>query len=161
MSTYTGEYSVIGGKHTCVICGQVIGSKKRINQHLLKDHRDKKCVMKLKQHKGHTLKSLKLMLLWMLGDYKHNMQVLETGHGQLHISVSDLEQSGLQKKTCIPADYFICVFCFQFIRKDGMTCHYERNCSVKKYYAVLRMKRFLTFIAAESVYTFKGKCHPK
>ena len=104
----------------------------KIARHYINIHSKEKEVTKALSHdKSSKLRKKELEKLRLLGNYHHNIQVLETRCGHLLVMrrPSDFEETK-------PEDFLPCSYCFGFIRKNELwrhckTCAFKDNNDVE------------------------------
>ena len=122
-----GCKSVYDKKNYCTFCGK---SSTKISRHLLSVHKDELRIRPLLLlEKRSTERVINLELLANEGNFKHNMEVISNGCGQLVVA---------RRSDCMEEleyfDFFPCEFCKKFIRKANLW-HHQRQCSVKIFFS--------------------------
>ena len=99
-----------------------------------------------------------MMLLWTIGEYKHNMNALRTGQGKLHVNRFSKNDYNSQTLICIPAKFAVCEFCRKWYMKTRILDHYN-VCQVKKVYKQLNLEKFCEAVDSASVTPPTGTSH--
>lgn len=106
---------------SCLYCGQLY--KHRITQHLRIMHSNEKEVAQADAKQNEEEKKLGFARIKNLGNYKHNLNVLSSGKGELVLSRRPSGQLD-------PKEYLPCVHCFGFFKSRDLWKHTLR-CPLK------------------------------
>ena len=104
----TGDIRIDANKkNSCIFCGRCVT---RIKRHLLETHSTEQEILNLKIETNDKKKDLKLRELRLTGNFRHNLQCLETGEGILIVMRSPKYESDITK-------FLPCPFCLGFLCK--------------------------------------------
>ena len=110
-------------RQACYYCAEL---KSKIARHYEGKHgNEREVAIALSYEKGSPQRLKHLEKLRLSGNYHHNLNVLETGSGQLIVV---RRPSNTEK--CNPDDYLPCTFCLGFIRRQDLWKH-ANNCQFK------------------------------
>lgn len=133
-------------KQTCFYCGLLVSKITR--HHELKHMTEKEVAIALSFNKGSPWRKKHLEKLRLLGNYHHNLTVMETGKGELIVCRRPTSGKG-----CNPSDFLPCNFCLGFIKcqelwKHVKTCKFKPDENeVPKYQKAQENAKLLLFPA--------------
>ncbi|XP_067032827.1 uncharacterized protein [Acropora muricata] len=133
-------------KQACFYCGVLVS---KIARHYeLKHMAEKEVAIALSFNKGSPSRKKHLEKLRLLGNYHHNLTVMETGKGELIVYRRPTSGKG-----CNPSDFLPCNFCLGFIKRQELWKH-VKSCKFKpdqnevpKYQKVQEKAKLLLFPA--------------
>ncbi|XP_068746319.1 uncharacterized protein [Montipora capricornis] len=133
-------------KQACFYCGVLVS---KIARHYeLKHMTEKEVAIALSFNKGSPSRKKHLEKLRLLGNYHHNLTVMETGKGELIVYRRPTSGKG-----CNPSDFLPCNFCLGFIKRQELWKH-VKSCKFKpdenevpKYQKVQEKAKLLLFPA--------------
>ena len=110
-------------RQACYYCGKLFS---KIARHYEQKHESEREVMiALSFNKGSPNRKKHLEKLRLLGNYHHNLTVLEVGKGELMVS-----RRPSTTKRCNPNDFLACEHCLGFIRRQELWKH-VKSCKFK------------------------------
>ena len=113
-------------KQACYYCAKLVN---KVSRHYELIHpSEKEVAVAMSFNKGSRSRKNHLEKLRHLGNYHHNLTVLETGNGELIVArrPSDSDSKKIQ-----PGDFLPCEFCLAFIRRHELWKHVN-SCKFKK-----------------------------
>lgn len=118
-----GKGRVYDKKQACYYCGKLVC---KIARHYEQKHQsEREVAIALSFSKGSPTRKKHLEKLRLLGNYHHNVTVLETGKGELI-----LKRRPTSAEKCIPDDYLPCNYCLGFFKRQELWKHI-RACGAK------------------------------
>ena len=111
-----GKGRVYDKKQACYYCGKLVC---KIARHYEQKHQsEREVAIALSFNKGSPTRKKHLEKLRLLGNYHHNLTVLETGKGELI-----LKRRPTSAEKCIPDDYLPCNYCLGFFKRQELWKH--------------------------------------
>ena len=118
-----GNGRVYDKRQACYYCGKLFSKVARHYEH--KHRSEREVAMAVSFNKGSPTRKKHLEKLRLLGNYHHNLTVLETGRGELI-----LKRRPVSDEKCIPGDYLPCQYCLGFIKRQELWKHIK-SCDSK------------------------------
>lgn len=111
-----GKRRVYDKKQACYYCGKLVC---KISRHYEQKHQcEREVAIALAFNKGSPTRKKHLEKLRLLGNFHHNVTVLETGKGELI-----LKRRPSSAEKCIPGDYLPCSHCLGFFKRQELWKH--------------------------------------
>ena len=121
--TNEDQKRVYDKKQACYYCGNLCS---KIARHYEQKHQsEREVTIALSFNKGSPSRKVHLEKLRLLGNYHHNLTVLETGKGELIVSRRPSSSKG-----CNPDDFLPCTYCLGFIKRQELWKH-VKSCKFK------------------------------
>ena len=118
-----GQGRVYDKKQACYYCGKLLC---KIARHYEQKHpSEREVAIALSFNKGSPTRKKQLEKLRLMGNYHHNVTVLETGKGELI-----LKRRPTSADKCIPDDYLPCNYCLGFFKRQELWKHIK-GCAAK------------------------------
>ena len=133
-------------RQACYYCGKLVT---KIARHYEQKHEsEREVTIALSFNKGSPNRKKHLEKLRLLGNYHHNLTVLEVGKGELIVS-----RRPSTTKRCNPNDFLPCGHCLGFIRRQELWKHVKsckfksENIETPKYQKVQEKSKLLLYPA--------------
>ena len=145
-----GKGRVYDKKQSCYYCGKLVS---KIARHYEQKHQsEREVAIAISFNKGSPTRKKHFEKLRLLGNYHHNLTVLETGKGELI-----LKRRPSSHGKCNPSDFLPCHYCLGFFKRQELWKHIK-SCDCKpedgdhtpKYQKVQAKARLLLNPAASS-----------
>lgn len=110
-------------KQSCYFCGKLVS---KIARHYQECHaKEREVAIAMSFNKKSPERAKQLEKLRLLGNYHHNMKVLEIGEGELIVM-----RRPSNNESCDPKDFLPCSYCYGFLKrqdlwKHGSSCQFK------------------------------------